>query len=208
MLISTLSLTPATASSVEPMVVDGSYFGFIFAVIITILCITLGYTAVLRRELPELREEKTQFEWNGTLTKVLKLLKGAKDGNKQKGAIKANVEGAEKEKGTDDESVGETPQERFERYSQSTMDEVSDPRLWQLWHHGTPSTTDEPSAHRQYADGHIEQMMKDTNDILRRRLRRLEAEYDAASDANDINLIHQLDSRSQSAMGLCITWAS
>ena len=108
MLISALSLTPATASSAEPMVVDGSYFGFFFAVIVTILCITLGYIAVLRRELRELRGEKTQFEWNGTLTKVLKLLKGAKTENKQKEAIKANVEGAEEEKGTDDESVGET----------------------------------------------------------------------------------------------------
>ena len=78
MLISALSLTLATASSAEPMVVDGSYFGFIFVVIVTILSITLGYIAVLRRELRELRGEKIQFEWNGTLTKVLKLLKGAK----------------------------------------------------------------------------------------------------------------------------------
>ena len=78
MLISALSLTPATASPAEPMVVDGSYFGFFFAVIVTILCITLGYIALLRKELRELRGEKTQFEWNGTLTKVLKLLKGAK----------------------------------------------------------------------------------------------------------------------------------
>ena len=203
MLISALSLTPATASPAEePMVVDGSYFGFFFAVIVTILCITLGYIAVLRRELRELRGEKTQFEWNGTLTKVLKLLKGAKTESKQKEAIKTNVEGAEEEKGTDDESVGETPQERFERYSQSGMDEVSDPGLWQLWHHGTPSVTDEPSAHRQYADGHIEQMMKDTNDILRRRLRRLEAEYDLASTANDIDLMHQLDSQITECNGL------
>ena len=82
------------------------------------------------------------------------------------------------------------------------MDEVSDPGLWQLWHHGTPSATDEPSAHRQYADGHIEQMMKDTNDIVRRRFRRLEAEYDAASDANDITLMHQLDSQITECNGL------
>ena len=202
MLISALSLTPATASPAEPMVVDGSYFGFFFAVIVTILCITLGYIALLRKELRELRGEKTQFEWNGTLTKVLKLLKGAKTEDKQKEAIKTNVEGAEEERGTDDESVGETPQERFERYSQSTLDEVSDPGLWQLWHHGTPSATDEPSAHPQYADGHIEQMMKNTNDILRRRLRRLEAEYDAASDANDINLMHQLNSQIDECNGL------
>ena len=170
--------------------------------IVTILCITLGYIALLRKELRELRGEKTQFEWNGTLTKVLKLLKGAKTESKQKEAIKTNVEGAEEEKGTDDESVGETPQERFERYSQRTLDEVSDPGLWQLWHHGTPSVTHEPSAHRQYADGHIEQMMKDTNDILRRRLRRLETEYDAASDANDINLMHQLNSQIDECNGL------
>ena len=132
MLISALSLTPATASSTESMVVDGNYFGFIFAAIATILCITLGYVAVRRKELRELRGEKSQFEWNGTLTRVLKLLKGAKDGKQQKEAIKANVEGAEKEKGTDGENVGETSQESFERYSQSTMDEVSDPGLWQL----------------------------------------------------------------------------
>ena len=57
MLISALSLTPATASPAEPMVVDGSYFGFFFAVIVTILCITLGYIAVLRKELRAARRE-------------------------------------------------------------------------------------------------------------------------------------------------------
>ena len=90
----------------------------------------------------------------------------------------------------------------IERYSQSTMDEVSDPGLWQLWHHGTPSATDEPAEHRRYADGHIEQMMKDTNDILCRRLRRLEAEYDAASEANDIDLMDQLNSQITERSGL------
>ena len=45
-------------------------------------------------------------------------------------------------------------------------------------------------------------MMKDTNDILRRRLRRLETEYDAASDANDINLMRQLNSQIDECNGL------
>jgi hypothetical protein len=176
------------------MVVDSSsYISFSFAVIVTVLCIALGYIAVLRRELRELRGEKSQFEWNGTLSKVLDLLKNAKDRMQSKKATKGHAECVEEEKVTDDKSVVETPQERYERYSQRTMDEVSGPELWQLWHHGTPSVTGAPADQRRYADGHIEHMMKDTNDILRRRVRRLEQEYDAASEANDIDEMHKLE---------------
>ena len=113
MLVSALSLNPATATTPDLMVVDTSYFSFFFAVVVTILCITLGYVAVLRKELRELRGEKSQFEWNGTLSKELNLLKRAKDGMQSKKAAAAHAEGFEEEKKTDDESVVETPQERY-----------------------------------------------------------------------------------------------
>lgn len=80
------------------MVVDTSYFSFFFAVVVTILCITLGYVAVLRKELRELRGEKSQFEWNGTLSKELNLLKRGKDGMQSKKAATAHAEGFEEEK--------------------------------------------------------------------------------------------------------------
>ena len=198
MLVSALSLTPATASSSSSseMMVDGdgngngNYFSFIFAMIVTMLCATLGYVVVLRKELHELRGERSQNRWNDTLMKVLGLLKGQK-----RNAEELKSEGAEEEHETDDEHTEETPQERYERYQQSSLDEVSNPDLWQLWHHGTPSINDGPSAHRQYADGHINQMMRDTNDLLRRRMERLETEYDAASTAGDIELMESLDSQ-------------
>ena len=98
MLVSALSLNRVTATTPDLMVVDTSYFSFFFAVVVTILCITLGYVAVLRKELRELRGEKSQFEWNGTLSKELNLLKRAKDGMQSKKAATAHAEGFEEEK--------------------------------------------------------------------------------------------------------------
>ena len=79
MLLSALSLNPATATTPDLMVVDTSYFSFFFAVIVTILCISLGYIAVLRREIQELRGERSQRRWHNTLTNVLNLLQKGKE---------------------------------------------------------------------------------------------------------------------------------
>ena len=66
-LISALSLNSVTATAPSSlMVVDSSYIGYMLAAFFTILCIALGYVAVLRRELSALRGEKTQSMWNTT----------------------------------------------------------------------------------------------------------------------------------------------
>lgn len=100
-----------------------------FALIITFLCIALGHIVVLRRELKELRGEKFHFEWNGTLTKVLDLLKEGQEKMQLKPATKAHGECAEEEKVSDNESVKRTLSTLH--YSNS-MDGVSDPELWQF----------------------------------------------------------------------------
>ena len=80
MLVSAFSLNPVSAMTPDLMVVDSSsYFSFFFAVIVTILCISLGYLAVLRREIQELRGERSQRRWHDTLTNVLNLLQKGKE---------------------------------------------------------------------------------------------------------------------------------
>ena len=84
------------------------------------------------------------------------------------------------------------------------MDEVSEPDLWQLWNHGVPSATAPPEDHRRYCEGHIEQMMRDTNAVLERRMKRLEREYDLAlaSENNDVDEMHRLDLQITECTGL------
>ena len=82
------------------------------------------------------------------------------------------------------------------------MDEVSDHELWQLWNHGIPASRDPAIDHRRYADGHIEQVMRDINDVLRRRFRRLETEHDAASEANGIEEMHNPEMNINECEGL------
>ena len=78
--MSALSLDPLSSATPDLMVVDSlSYFSFFFAVIVTILCISLGYIAVLRREIQELRGERSQRRWHNTLTNVLNLLQKGKE---------------------------------------------------------------------------------------------------------------------------------
>ena len=82
------------------------------------------------------------------------------------------------------------------------MSEDSEQDLWQLWHHGVPSVTDPPSDHRRYADDHMHQIMRETNELLERRRRRLESDYDAASDANDLKAMEHIDRQINECVGL------
>jgi hypothetical protein len=205
MLVSAFSLNPVSAMTPDLMVVDSSsYFSFFFAVIVTILCISLGYLAVLRREIQELRGERSQRRWHDTLTNVLNLLQKGKEKFQSRKPEKKHAECAEEESLTDDESAHETAQEKYQRYTESGMDEVSEPDLWQLWNHGVPSATAPPEDHRRYCEGHIEQMMRDTNAVLERRMKRLEREYDLAlaSENNDVDEMHRLDLQITECNGL------
>ena len=195
MLVSALSLNPLPVTAFAPsesmVVVDNSFMSSLLAAFLTILCISLGYIMVLRFELYDLRGEARRSMWDRTLSKVLILLKEAKNRPCEKS--KKKHEGAEEETFTSDESVTDTPQEKFSRYMASSMDEVSEPDLWQLWHHGVPSPSDPPSDHRRCSDDHMQQMMRDTNEFLERRRNRLEREYDELSEQNDVETMGRIN---------------
>jgi hypothetical protein len=137
----------------------------------------------------------------------LDLLKKGQEKLQLKPATKAHGECAEEEKVSDNGSVKRALSTLH--YSNS-MDEVSDPELWQLWNHGMPASRDPAIDHRRYADGHIEQVMRDINDVLRRRFRRLETEHDVASEANDIEEMHNPEMNINECEGLMynIGWLS
>ena len=88
---------------------------------------------------------------------VLDVLKKGKEKFGKKGPKQENVE---KETATEDESVCENPESKYQRYMNCGMSEVSEPDLWQMWHHGVPSVSDPPSDHRRYADDHMHQIMR------------------------------------------------
>ena len=199
MVVSALSLNPVSAT--PTMMVDNSSYGnFFLAAIFTILCISIGYIIMLRRELVSLRGEKSQASWGSTLMQVLDVLKKGKEKfGKQK---IPKQEAGEEEAATSDESVVESPHSKHQRYMNCGMSEVSDPDLWQMWHHGVPSANDPPGDHRRFADDHMHQIMRETNELLERRRRRLEADYDIASDANDLEAMEHIDSQINECVGL------
>ena len=90
----------------------------------TILCFSIGYIIVLRRELVSLRGEKRQASWGSTLMHVLDVLKkGTEKFGKKKNP---KQEAAEEETATDDESVVGSPHSKYQRYMNCGMSEVSD----------------------------------------------------------------------------------
>lgn len=127
---------------------------------------------------------------------VLDVLKKGKEKFGKKDRKQENVE---EETAIEDENVCENP---TNKYMNCGMSEVSKPDLWQMWHHGVPSVSDPPSDHRRYADDHMYQIMRETNELLERRRRRLEQEYDEASDANDIEAMKHIDSQINECVGL------
>ena len=54
-------------------------FSALIAMMITLLCIALGYITLLRWEVRKWRGEKSPYGWNDALAKVLDLLKKAKE---------------------------------------------------------------------------------------------------------------------------------
>eukprot|EP00435_Cladocopium_sp_Y103_P061786 s303_g23.t1 len=94
-----------------------------------------------------------------------------------------------------DESEIETTEQKYRRYQNSSMDEVSDPDLWMIMHHGPPERDDAPQLHRNYADVHLEQLMRHTNDVLNQRLKRLQRDYEQAALVNDYEAMEILDNQ-------------
>eukprot|EP00435_Cladocopium_sp_Y103_P041273 s2275_g11.t1 len=205
MLRSALSLTPVAASpdsAFEAM--EGlSYTSMAVVFLVTGLCIAFGYIAVLRFQLKELQGEKSQNRWNDTLMKVMDLLKSYKKKKPEdEQADPCTAENAEEESPLTDDESEESPGHRSERYRNSSLDEVSDPELWQLYNHGVPAPPDPPTDHRDYADRYIEQIQEETKAVLRRRIRRLEREYQGACDANHIDAMDHLSGLIDECNGL------
>ena len=67
----------------------------------------------------------------------------------------------------------------------SELHEVPDPGQWQLWKHGIPAVNNLAADHTLHTDQRIEQIMP-------RRMCRLEHERDAASDLGDIDAMDVL----------------
>ena len=115
---------------------------------------------------------------------------------------KNESEGAEEERRTEDplvnadETSSEEPErerDRYARYQQSSLEEVSDDEYWRFIHHGKPEDDEEASAHRAYSDAHMESMMRETNDVLNARIRRLKAEYERAGVQNNHMAMEAID---------------
>eukprot|EP00435_Cladocopium_sp_Y103_P023178 s4145_g5.t1 len=194
MLCSAVSLTPVAAfpdSAFEAME-ELNYTSMAVVFLATVLCIAFGYIAVLRFQLRELQGEKAQNQWNGTLMKVLDLLKGYKKKPDDMQADPNTAKNAEVESLTDDDESEESPNHRRNRYQNSGIDEVSDPELWQFYHHGVPAAGDPASDHRDYSDRYIEQIQQETNALLRRRIRRPETEHQRAEDNKDLHAMEHL----------------
>eukprot|EP00435_Cladocopium_sp_Y103_P057118 s972_g19.t1 len=125
--------------------------------------------------------------WN-----VMKLLVDYKKRVVAESGVEMEGDG-EEEKLTEDESAEEeSPTSKRTRYMSAPMEECSDDELWRFYHHGVPAPEDPPRDHRDYSDRYIEQLMEDTNALLRRRVRRLRGEYDQACEANDIEAMDHL----------------
>ena len=160
----------------------------------TFALMLVGFLWVTIRHGSQLQERLHHLQVDCNLRKVLETLQGYMKKNEN--------EGAEEERRTEnplvnaDETSSEEPErerDRYARYQQSSLEEVSDDEYWRFIHHGKPEDDEEASAHRAYSDAHMESMMRETNDVLNARIRRLKAEYERAGVENDHMAMEAID---------------
>ena len=87
------------------------------------------------------------------LRKVLDLLRNARANLPQEGHEGGDSEVPTVDPVVESKNESEEPERewnRFERYQQSTMDEVSDDEFWRCVHHGPPTVDEHPRHHREY----------------------------------------------------------
>ena len=82
------------------------------------------------------------------------------------------------------------------------MDEVSDDELWRHLHHGTPDDDESPHNHRTYTDAQLQSMMRDTNDVLRAKIRRLQHDVEAATLVSNMPAMDAIESQTSEAQNL------
>ena len=82
------------------------------------------------------------------------------------------------------------------------MDEVSGDELWWHLHHSRPGDDESPRNHRTYTDAQLQAMMRDANDVLRSRIRRLQHELEAPAVLNDVLAMDAIESQILEAQNL------
>jgi hypothetical protein len=63
--------------------------------------------------------------------------------------------------------------------------EIFDYEYWRFVHHDRPEPDESPRVHRSLPDENLRAIMRDTNDILNARIRRLQSELERAPVMND-----------------------
>ena len=154
----------------------------------TFVCMLLGFLWVTAHHGSQLQQRLHRLRVDFNLRKVLEILKNA--------CRKNSCEGGEEEQKTEDPVVNpdegessdepECERDRYARYQQSSLEEVSDDEFWRYIHHGKPDDDEDASAHRTYSDAHMESVMRETNDLLNARIRRLRGEYENSELVNDM----------------------
>jgi len=153
----------------------------------TFLFMLLGFLWITAHHGSQLQQRLYRLQVDCNLKKVLEILKRALKG--------ANAEGGEEEPKTNDPIVNpdesgsddvEGEHDRYARYQQSSLEEISDNEFWRFIHHGKPDDDEDASAHRTYTDAHIKSMMRETNDVLNARIQRLRRDYENAELVNDV----------------------
>ena len=84
-------------------------------------------------------------------------------------------------------------EEKLRRHQSSSIEKCSDDEFWRTVHHGAPTADDPASAHRRYTGVHVENIMRETNRILDRRMARLRQEMEAAAVRSDQLSIDAID---------------
>ncbi|CAL1156278.1 unnamed protein product, partial [Cladocopium goreaui] len=154
----------------------------------TFLLMLLGLLWVTAHHGSQLQQRLHRLRVDFNLKKVLQILKN--------GWRKNNGEGGEEEQRAEDPVVNpdkcepsdepECERDRYARYQQSSLEEISDDEFWRYIHHGRPDDDEDASAHRTYSDAHMESVMRETNGLLNARIRRLRGEYENAELLTDV----------------------
>ena len=178
------------SASASPMSSSSSgFYGMVFGFVITFLCLLAGFIWVTAHFGAELQNRLQQMRVKSVLPSVLALLRGYASEH----GISLNEAGEEEAPTLDpyveDENTEseheETFEEKLSRYQNASCEECSDDEFWRTVHHGAPTADDPASAHRRYTDIHLENIMRETNRLLNRRMARLRQEMEAAAVRND-----------------------
>ena len=209
LLLNALSVSVAMDSTMASPLPASDYvhglWKLFFAFLCTLLCMVIGFLVITEKYGAELQRRLHTFKVEINCRKILRLLQRA-GGDLQA----AEAEMGESETMTADPTVQsesddgspERERDKREKYMRSSMDEVSDDELWRHLHHGRPTESDSPRDQRSYTDFELHSMMRDANDALRGRIRRLRHDLEAASLINDMDAMDTIESQIFEAQSL------